>query len=269
MGELSTLLKSGARFCFGIDEWSAINNVSYIAITVTFIDSSGKYHRRLLRFKGVPLPPALVDAARDNMIGAAELMRIIDDTFRPLYPPNGNLGNVAAVSTSDTCSTALAVLKDTFPWMRGFCMCHITHLIIKDGVDTTRPLVACPPLVEIIVLLKSVSLGGLNSTCTLAFCAPHRYHHASLRAGHLQVLRVQQGRAQVQGHLDRRFPGRPALDARLRRRYAVAVPLSPHSALHGDVARPGHDDRDRAPVLRDRVEHEEARYWSHRQGPAM
>uniref|UniRef100_A0A7N1A947 BED-type domain-containing protein n=1 Tax=Kalanchoe fedtschenkoi TaxID=63787 RepID=A0A7N1A947_KALFE len=127
------LKEASQRVCLTTDTWTSNQNINYLCLTVHFIDSHWRLHKRLLNF--VPI----------NSHKGEEIGRVIEKCLI-----DWGIENVFTITVDNASSnnTAVAYLKERIQRWKGCildgkylhmrCIAHIINLVVNDGINTVK-----------------------------------------------------------------------------------------------------------------------------------
>ncbi|XP_077228634.1 zinc finger BED domain-containing protein RICESLEEPER 2-like [Tasmannia lanceolata] len=131
------LKKSDQRVCLTTDMWTSIQNLGYMCITIHYIDTEWKLHKRIISFCSVPSPHtgAIANELEVCLLGWG-LEKICTVTV-----DNCSSNDVAIRNLQKRLKKKNSLLLDgEFLHMR--CCAHILNLIVRDGIEEVKTSVA-------------------------------------------------------------------------------------------------------------------------------
>ncbi|KAG2694267.1 hypothetical protein I3760_08G134200 [Carya illinoinensis] len=138
--KLRTLLKHVNKVHITTDMWTSCQKLSYMVVTVHFIDADWHLQRRVLNFCNVPPPHTGL---------------LIADALEKCFQTWGIENKISSITVDNASSNdvAIRILKEDFRLKRTLtvggklfhvrCCAHITNLLVQYGLGEIRDIVDC------------------------------------------------------------------------------------------------------------------------------
>ena len=114
---------SQVKLNISFDEWTCIDTVAWVTVTVTWCSKNGEFKRCIATLRPF-------DSATKDITGS-ELHAVVNAYFAPLLLKGQDVVSILNSVTTDTAAVPMSAFKDE-PSLRVGCICHIINLIFGD-----------------------------------------------------------------------------------------------------------------------------------------